>query len=125
LHQEEQRSVIQFLWAEGVQGAEIHSHLCAQNGGSALPCWSVYKWIEIFKNGQRSAGLQLGVSQGTAYSLVHDLPRFHKVFTRWVPRHLIEEHKHNRRSICSILVQQYNHAAVQPCSSTTMKAITS
>lgn len=65
---EEQRSVIQFLWAEGFQGAKIHSHLCAQYGDSALPCQSVHKQTEMFKNGRRSAGLQLGVSQ-SRYSL--------------------------------------------------------
>ena len=31
--------------------------------------------------------LQLGISQGTAYSLVHDILGFHKVAARWVPRH--------------------------------------
>ena len=63
----------------------------------------------MFKNGWRSAGLQLGISQGTAYSLEHDILGFHKVSTRWVPSHLIEEHKHNRHSICAILVERYNH----------------
>ena len=37
--------------------------------------------------------LQLGISQGTAYSLAHDILGFHKVAARWVPRHLTEEHK--------------------------------
>ena len=43
--------------------------------------------------------LQLGISQGTAYSLVHDILGFHKVAARWVPRHLTEEHKCNRQHI--------------------------
>ena len=29
---EEQRSVIRFLWAEGVKGAEIYARLCTQYG---------------------------------------------------------------------------------------------
>jgi len=29
---EEQRSVIRFLWAEGVSGAQIHLRMCAQYG---------------------------------------------------------------------------------------------
>jgi hypothetical protein len=33
---DEQRSVVYFLWAEGLQGAEIHMNLCAQSGGSAV-----------------------------------------------------------------------------------------
>jgi len=106
---EKQRSILRLLWAQGVQGAEIQSHLCPQYGDSALPCRSVYKWIKMFKNGWRSARLQLGISQGTAYSLVHDILGFHKVSTRWVPRHLIGDHQHNHHSICSILMEQYNH----------------
>ena len=52
---EEQRSVIRFLWAEGVKGAEIHTHLCTQYGDNALPRRSVvYEWIEMFKNGRTS-----------------------------------------------------------------------
>jgi len=33
---EAQRSVIRFLWAEGVKGAEIHESLCIQYGDNAL-----------------------------------------------------------------------------------------
>ena len=51
---EEQRSIIRFLWAEGVKGAEIHAHLCIQYGNKALPRRSVYKWIEMFENGRTS-----------------------------------------------------------------------
>ena len=112
---EEQRSVIRFLWAEGVKGAEIHAHLCTQYGDNALPQRSVYEWIEMFKNGRtcvmdakrsgqpststtdekleearaiilidkrvtkEEIALQVGISQGTAYSLVHDILGFHKV----------------------------------------------
>ena len=41
--------------------------------------------------------LQLGISQGTAYSIVHVILGFHKVAARWVPRHLIVKHKRNRQ----------------------------
>jgi len=33
---EEQRSVIRFLWAEGVPGAQIHLRMCAQYGDKVL-----------------------------------------------------------------------------------------
>jgi hypothetical protein len=33
---EEQRSVIRFLWAEGVPGGQIHQRTCAQYGDNAL-----------------------------------------------------------------------------------------
>jgi hypothetical protein len=47
---EEQRSVIRFLWSEGVSGAETHRRLSAQYRNSVLLQWSVYEWIEKFKN---------------------------------------------------------------------------
>ena len=47
---EQQRSVIRFLWSEGVSGAEIHRRLSAQYGNSVLPQRGVYEWIEKFKN---------------------------------------------------------------------------
>ena len=42
---EEQRSVVRFLWAQGVPGAQIHLRMCAQYGD---------EWIEIFENGRTS-----------------------------------------------------------------------
>ena len=51
---EEQRSVLRFLWAEGVKGTKIHARLCAQYGDSALSRRSVYEWTEMFKNGRTS-----------------------------------------------------------------------
>jgi hypothetical protein len=43
----EQISVIcSLLWAESVQGAEIHTHLCVQYEANALFQKSVYKWIK-------------------------------------------------------------------------------
>jgi histone-lysine N-methyltransferase SETMAR len=49
---EEQHAVIQFLWAEGVPGAEIHRRLSAQYGNSALLQSSVYEGTAMFKNGR-------------------------------------------------------------------------
>ena len=51
---EEQRSVIRFLWSEGVPGTEIHRRLSVQYGNSVLSQRSVYEWIEKFKNGRTS-----------------------------------------------------------------------
>jgi len=48
---EEQRSVISFLWAEGVPGAQIHLRMCAQNGDKVLSCRIIYEWTERFENG--------------------------------------------------------------------------
>jgi hypothetical protein len=52
--EEEQQSVIGFLWAEGVPGEQIHQRMCTQYGHNALPHWVVYEWIEMFKNGHTS-----------------------------------------------------------------------
>jgi hypothetical protein len=49
---EEQRAVLHFLWAEGVQGFEIHRFSSAEYGDNVLLQWSIYEWIEMFKNGQ-------------------------------------------------------------------------
>ena len=49
---EEQRSVILFLWSEGVSRASTHQRLSAQYGNSVLPQWSVYEWNEKFKTGR-------------------------------------------------------------------------
>ena len=51
---EEQRSVIRFLWAEGVPGAQIHIRTCAQYGVKVLSRTIIYKWIEMFENGRTS-----------------------------------------------------------------------
>ena len=51
---EEQRSVIRFLWAEGVPGAQIHLHMCAQYGDKVLSRRIVFEWIEMFENGRMS-----------------------------------------------------------------------
>ena len=57
---EEQRSVIRFLWSEGVSGAEILRRLSAQYGNSVLPQHSVYEWIEKLKNGRTSVTREEG-----------------------------------------------------------------
>jgi hypothetical protein len=39
----DQRSVICFLWAEGVTGGQIHQSMCAQYGDSSLSRGVVYE----------------------------------------------------------------------------------
>jgi hypothetical protein len=51
---EEQRSVIHFLWAAGVPGAQIHLRMCAQYGDNVLSHRIVYEWTEMFKKGRTS-----------------------------------------------------------------------
>jgi len=48
---EEQRTVIQFLWAEIVTGAEMHRRMSVQYGDSVVSQQIVYEWIERLRNG--------------------------------------------------------------------------
>jgi len=49
---EDQRGVVQFLWAEGVKLVEIHRRMLAQYGQSTMSQQKVYKWVERFKSGR-------------------------------------------------------------------------
>jgi len=51
---EEQRSVIRFLWSEGVKPSEIYRRIKVQYGDSCLSQGSVYEWVERFQNGQQN-----------------------------------------------------------------------
>jgi len=48
---EEQRSVIRFLWSEGVIPSEIYRRMKVQYGDSCLSQGRVYEWVERFQNG--------------------------------------------------------------------------
>jgi hypothetical protein len=50
----EEIAMTQFLWAEGVAGAEIHLSFSEQHANSALPKRSVCQWITRFKSGRKS-----------------------------------------------------------------------
>jgi transposase len=47
---EEQRSVIRFLWSEGVKPSEIYRRMKVQYGDSCLSQGRVYEWVERFQN---------------------------------------------------------------------------
>jgi hypothetical protein len=47
---EEQRSVIHFLWSEGVKPSEIYRRMKVQYGDSCLNQGRVYEWMERFQN---------------------------------------------------------------------------
>ena len=83
---QEQRSVIRFLWSEGVSGAEMHRRLSAQYGNRVLPQRSVYEWIEKFKNGRKSvthegAGRPSTATTDNNIESVRDIVR--KLVQRW------------------------------------------
>ena len=49
---EEQRGVVQFLWAEGAKRVEIHRRMLAQFGQSTVSQRKVYEWVDRFKSGR-------------------------------------------------------------------------
>ena len=51
---EEQRSVICFLWSEGVKPSEIYRRMKVQYGDSCLSLERVYEWVERFQNGRQN-----------------------------------------------------------------------
>ena len=48
---EEQRGIVQFLWAEVVKPVEIHRRMLAEYGQSTMSQRKVYEWVERFKSG--------------------------------------------------------------------------
>jgi len=50
----EQRSVIRFLWSEGVKPSEIYRRMTVQYGDSCLSQGRVYEWVERFQNGRQN-----------------------------------------------------------------------
>jgi hypothetical protein len=51
---EEQRSIIHFLWSEGVKPSEIYRIMKVQYGDSYLGQGRVYEWVEGFQNGRQN-----------------------------------------------------------------------
>jgi hypothetical protein len=52
---------------------------------------------------------RLGISQGSALTIMHGVLGFHKVRARWVPKFLTEEHKSSRLDISCRLSKRYNN----------------
>ena len=50
---EEQRSVIRFLWSEGVKQYEIYRRMKVQYRDSCLSQGRVYEWVKRFQNGRQ------------------------------------------------------------------------
>jgi uncharacterized protein YbgA (DUF1722 family) len=51
---EYQRSVIRFLWSEGVKPSEIYRRMKVQYVDSCLSQRRVYEWVERFRNGRQN-----------------------------------------------------------------------
>jgi hypothetical protein len=46
-------------------------------------------------------------SHGSAHHIVHDIPQFHKVSARWVPRQLTAKLKERRVDACQELLKRF------------------
>ena len=57
---EEQRSVIRFLWSEGVKPSEIY-RMKVQYGDSCLSQGRVYEWWKDFKTDDKMSVMNTGV----------------------------------------------------------------
>jgi transposase len=51
---EEQRSIIRFLWSEGVKPSEIYGRMKVQYGDSCLSQGRVCEWVERFQTGRQN-----------------------------------------------------------------------
>jgi len=52
---EQPHAVIRFLWSERVKTVEIHRRMLFQYVDSSLAQRKVYEWMELFRNGRKSA----------------------------------------------------------------------
>jgi transposase len=52
--EEEQRSIIRFLWSEGVKPSEIYGRMKVQYGDRCLSQGRVYEWVQRFQNGRQN-----------------------------------------------------------------------
>jgi hypothetical protein len=48
---EEQRSVVRFLWAKGLNAKDIHNEMFPVYGGKCLLRKAVHNWVEKFPQG--------------------------------------------------------------------------
>ena len=80
---EEQRSVIRFLWSEGVKPFEIYRRMRVQYGDSCLSQGIVYECVERFQNGRQNvsdehrSGRQVSVASETVKQQVELFSRGH------------------------------------------------
>jgi hypothetical protein len=51
---EEQRTVVRFLWTEGVKSTEIYHQMLAEYGAYTMREQKIYEWIECSKEGRKS-----------------------------------------------------------------------
>ena len=66
---EEQRSVIRFLWSEGVKPSETYRRMKVQYGDSYLSEGRLYEWVERFQNGSKTSVTNTRVGDQLAWQL--------------------------------------------------------
>jgi hypothetical protein len=56
---EEQRSDVQFLWADGLNAKDIHKEMFPVYDGKCLLCKAFHNWVEIFSQGRSTVADQV------------------------------------------------------------------
>jgi hypothetical protein len=51
----EQRSVLRFLWAKGLNAKDIHKEMFPVYSGKYLLCKAVHNWVDKFSQGRSKA----------------------------------------------------------------------
>jgi hypothetical protein len=64
----EQRSVVRFLWAEGLNADNIHKKMFPVYGGKCLSCKAVHNWVEKFS--ERHSKVADDARQGCSVEIV-------------------------------------------------------
>jgi transposase len=52
---EEQRSIVHFQWAKGLNAKNIHEEMCPIYGGKCLSRKTVHSWVDKFSQGRSKA----------------------------------------------------------------------
>jgi hypothetical protein len=69
---EEQRSVVRFLWAKGLNTKVIHKEMFLVYGMKCLPRNAVHNWVENFSQGRSKVADDAGAGAEVAETTVKD-----------------------------------------------------
>ncbi|GFO22540.1 histone-lysine N-methyltransferase SETMAR [Plakobranchus ocellatus] len=105
-----QRSVIEFLAAEGCSAANIHARMQTVYGEICISDCAVRKWSKS-KGQTKEIADKVGISKERVHHIVTTVLDYRKVSARWVPRQLTVEMKAQRKDMCTQILERYNAEA--------------
>ncbi|UYV63656.1 hypothetical protein LAZ67_2005198 [Cordylochernes scorpioides] len=119
----EQRAVIRFLNAEGIQTSQICQRMKIIYGESCLSQKNIYKWVNEFKNGRITCSdierpgrpsvtatpstINANISFKTVHTIINEQLQFRKICCRWIPHFLNLDQKLNRIRVSKALLKRY------------------